>query len=405
MPPSPTSEKFLPAALAQHTVESLYAEHGAQRPWVYWSLLLFCAAALAALPLVKVDITVSAPGIVRPAVERMELKAGVTGRIARVLVKDNDTVSAGQPLLELSTNDAGERLARNRALQQEKNNTLADLAMLTASDGAGATLLDAGQSELSGGSFRTLECRQSYLRVRAQLEANRVTLAKLRVDLNRMTVLSEKGLISKSDLDSSRFAVDDAQTQQALIIQQALDTWKSSLHDEKIARDDLASEEKRITEEITYSTVRSPASGTVQGLLGYAEGGYLVVGQTLGYVSPDATLLVEADVSPRDIGLIRAGQSAHLQIDAFPYTQWGLLDARVEQIGGDATLNGQSLYFRVLLKPQRDILRLRNGVEGALRKGMTLSARFVVNRRTLLQALYETTADWMNPQNGSSTGA
>jgi len=401
---TPTGEKYLPAALARHTVESLYAEHGAQRPWIYWSLLLFCAAALAALPLVKVDITVRAPGIVRPAVERAELKVGVNGRISRVLASDNDTVRAGQPLLELSTRDAEERLARNRALQVEKNNTLADLALLTANDGTGATLLDAGRPELPGGSFRTLECHQSYLHVRAQLEANRVSLAKLRVDLDRMEALAKQGLIPKSDLDASRFAVDNAQTQESLIIQQALDTWKSSLHDEKIARDDLVSDEKRIIDEITYSTVRSPATGTVQGLLGYAEGGYLVAGQTLGYVSPDTGLLVEADVSPRDIGLIRSGQPARLQIDAFPYTQWGLLDARVEQIAGDATLNGQQLYFRVLLKPQNETLRLRNGVEGALRKGMTLSARFVVNRRTLLQALYETTADWMNPQNGGSTG-
>jgi hypothetical protein len=60
--------KFIPAVLAQHTVESLYAEHGRQRPWIYWSILLFCLGGFAALPLVKVDITVRAAGAVRPAV-------------------------------------------------------------------------------------------------------------------------------------------------------------------------------------------------------------------------------------------------------------------------------------------------------------------------------------------------
>jgi hypothetical protein len=34
-------DKYLPAALARHTVESLYAGHGRQRPWIYWSILLF----------------------------------------------------------------------------------------------------------------------------------------------------------------------------------------------------------------------------------------------------------------------------------------------------------------------------------------------------------------------------
>jgi dipeptidyl aminopeptidase/acylaminoacyl peptidase len=49
------NDKFIPAVLAQHTVESLYAEHGRQRPWIYWSILLFCLGGFAALPLVKVD--------------------------------------------------------------------------------------------------------------------------------------------------------------------------------------------------------------------------------------------------------------------------------------------------------------------------------------------------------------
>jgi HlyD family secretion protein len=367
--------------------------------------LLFCLGGLVALPLVKVDITVRATGVVRPAVERIELKAAVSGRVARVFVKDNDNVTAGQPLLELSTRDLEERLSRNRALQEEKNNTLADLSLLTtAPPETNASILDAGQPELADDRFHALECRQSYLQVRAQVESCRVTLAKARVDLQRLETLAGRELVTKSDLDAARFAVGNAEAQELLIIRQALNNWKTSLRTEKIERDNLVSEEKRMLEEMTYATVRAPAGGTVQGFLGYAEGGWLVAGQSLGYVSPDAGLLVETAVLPKDIGLIQAGQTARLQIDAFPYTQWGLLDARVEQIAGDATLNGQQLYFRVLLKPQKDIMRLRNGVEGTLRKGMTLSARFVVNRRTLLQALYENTADWLNPQHGGSDG-
>jgi multidrug resistance efflux pump len=482
--PSP-NDTFLPAILARNTVESLYAEHGSGRPWIYWLLLMFCAAGLGALPLVRVDVTVRAPGIVRPVIERAELKTTLNGRIARVLARDNERVAAGQALLELSTRDVEERLARNRAQQRDKADILADLALLTGdalapngqvetwrsqmeqprqaapaagpagnakiplgtgSRGTGVSrdtgglrgtgdspvglrdmgdspmpsgkapfsaiesrasrpchVLDPDQPELPEGAFRTLEYHQSYLQARAQLEANRLALAKARGDLARVEALATKGLVSPSDLDTARFSASNAAAQDVLIARQAVNAWKSLRRAEQTARDDLVSDEKRLEEEMTYSTVRAPVAGTVQGFLGLTEGGYVIAGQSLGFVSPDTALLVETSVSPRDVGLVRAGQLARLQIDAFPYTQWGLLPAKVSQIAADATLNGQQLYFRVLLSPQTGTLRLPNGVEGSLRKGMTLTARFVVNRRTLLQALYETTADWLNPQSGGAT--
>ena len=41
------SAHLLPADLAAHTVESLYAEHGAPRLWIYWLVLLGVIGALA----------------------------------------------------------------------------------------------------------------------------------------------------------------------------------------------------------------------------------------------------------------------------------------------------------------------------------------------------------------------
>jgi hypothetical protein len=83
---------LIPGSIAQHTVESLYAEHGPAQPWIYWLLLLVVAAALVALPLVKVDVTVRAPGVVRPTTERTELRVPIGAQIAQVLAHDNDTV-------------------------------------------------------------------------------------------------------------------------------------------------------------------------------------------------------------------------------------------------------------------------------------------------------------------------
>jgi multidrug efflux pump subunit AcrA (membrane-fusion protein) len=121
-----------PAVIAQHTVESLYAEHGPQRPGTYWLILAGVSGALASLPLIKVDVSVRAPGLVRPLTERTELRPAGSGQIAEVLVRENDRVYAGQPLLVLRSRNLEERLARNRAQQAERATLIADSVLLTA---------------------------------------------------------------------------------------------------------------------------------------------------------------------------------------------------------------------------------------------------------------------------------
>src|SRR5208283_1522371 len=89
------SSGLVPAGLAPDTVQSLYADHGTQRAWIYWLVLGGAIGALAILPLVNVNVTVRAAGLVRPATERTELKPAVGGRVDRVAARDNERVTAG----------------------------------------------------------------------------------------------------------------------------------------------------------------------------------------------------------------------------------------------------------------------------------------------------------------------
>src|SRR6218665_2317782 len=118
---------FIPAILSADTVEGLAAEQGPDPPWIYRVLLIGAAGALASLPFVPVDLAVRAPGIVRPAVERVELRPAAGGLVEQGLARDNDRVRAGQPVLVLSSVDVDERLIRNHTLQEEHAARIADL--------------------------------------------------------------------------------------------------------------------------------------------------------------------------------------------------------------------------------------------------------------------------------------
>jgi HlyD family secretion protein len=109
---------------------------------------------------------------------------------------------------------------------------------------------------------------------------------------------------------------------------------------------------------------------------------------------------VETQVSSRDAGLVRVGQLVRLQIDAYAYTWWGALDGVVMVIGGDAQLSDRAVPpgFKVLVRPVATALTLPNGTRAELKKGLTVSARFLVARRSVLQLLYDEAGTWFNPQ-------
>ena len=146
--------------------------------------------------------------------------------------------------------------------------------------------------------------------------------------------------------------------------------------------------------------------GVLVGFTGASAGGYAPMGQSFGAVSPEDTLQIETYVSAKDVGLVKVHQPVRLQIDAYSYTQWGTLDGTVESISGDMFGAGgtapagavSGVLFKVVIKPLRTTLRLSNGVQGELRKGMTLNARFLVARRSLLQVLYEDVSAWLDPR-------
>lgn len=418
---------MIPASLGENTVEQLYAEHGPDRPWVYWLMLAGVTGALVSLPLITVDVSVRAAGLVRPTTERVELRPAISGHVAEVLVRDNDRVQAGQPLLVLRSHDLEERMARNQVLEAGHADLIADLQNLTtgpvvaaarpsvdgrANGGTPGTLPSPSlrpDGPVVNLSFRTAALRQEYAQILAQLVSYELAEAKAGNELARYTTLATKGIATRQELDNAQYEVERLQAESRLLVAQTLARWQARLRDEQTAQAGLVSEAQRLQEEQTHYTLRSPAAGVLVGFSGWSAGGFVAAGQTLGAVSPEDDLQVEAHVSPHDIGLVRVGQAARLQIDAYPYTQWGTLDGTVISISGDlvggtgnnaANSSGSApAGFKVLVRPAATFLTLPNGVRGELKKGLTLSARFLVARRSVLQLVYDDVSAWLDPQN------
>jgi len=119
--------------------------------------------------------------------------------------------------------------------------------------------------------------------------------------------------------------------------------------------------------------------------------------QDLAQISPNSDLVAEVYVSPNDIGLLHEGMDVHMQISAFDYNQWGLVQGKVKEISKDIQQRNNQPVFEIRCSLNRDHMSLKNGCPGKLKKGMTLQARFSIVERSLWQLLYDKVDDWMNP--------
>lgn len=457
---TPPDHHLLPAALAPHTVEGLLAERGPARPWIHRVTLALAAAALLALPIVTVDVTVRAPGLVRATTERTELRTSQGGRVSRILVADNAPVAAGQVILELDTTALDARLAANHARQDLARRTLRELDLLSTAvvgvavihhhptsaavvdpafppvagpaapaplaflpspaAAAGAVADATGSDEAAAGDSSSPRqpapkapvlsvpaLREEWSQLLAQFETHRLAGARARTEFERTTLLFNRGLATQREIDDARYALERTQAEAILLRQQTVFRWQSRRQEEHLVLIALVSEAAHLGDERTSSLVRAPLAGTFLGAGGLAAGMHVPPGHLVGAISPDDSLVVEARVPSRSIGFLATGQPVKLQVDAFAYTAWGLLDGTLSSIAADLTAlhsnAGLAPDYKVLITPRAPALRRPDGATALLRKGMAVQARFPVGRRTLLQLLHEDLAAGLDPRSSPTT--
>lgn len=149
--------------------------------------------------------------------------------------------------------------------------------------------------------------------------------------------------------------------------------------------------------------LRAPQAGVIKDLATHTPGTVVSPGTILMTLVPKGERLrAEVWVSNQDIGFVRQGQPVKVKLAAFPFQRYGMLDASVVQVSGDATeapsantrsdaLFGRDrpmgpLAFRAILDLKTQ--RLENGGAGFnLSPGMQVVAEIKLGERTLLEYL------------------
>jgi membrane fusion protein, peptide pheromone/bacteriocin exporter len=370
--------------------ESFLTKRGRTRPYVYWTALVMCAGALLALPIIHVDVTVQERGRVRPATERTAIVARTAGFISSIRVHDNDLVHAGDILLTLKSQGLQARVDFNDSQTKVLNKELADLRYLLERVGDKRPVL---VSDLQTGQYISeyqkfdTDCRNANLKV-----------DHTEREMNRNKQLLAIKVVAARDFEESSYQANAARVERETLNHQTLARWQTDRVQKEHELEQLESEARQLAEERNLYSVKAPLDGAVVGLEGVVEGSYVQSAQRIGDISPTSDFVVDVSVPPKDIGRIFIGQPVNIQVDAYPYTIWGLLPGRAIRISADYVQESESNgAFKVIVHPDRDYLRTREGLTGSLKKGMTANARFFVARRSLWELVYQSMDDLFNP--------
>ena len=384
------SPPLVPVDLVPDLLDAHLARYDVSGHGLYTAVLLLVAGTAAALPVVRVDVLVQASGIVRPALEKHEVRAARAGTVARLLVQDGARVARGAVLLAL---DPAAVRARAGAIDERLRDARADLADLTA---LAARAARAG-APLGAATLRTPRRRAERARHEATLNEARLRVAAAAVRARRTAALASRALASVAEAEADRAAAAEAEAALATVARRQESEWAAAL---AVAREQLAAlvaDSAAAAHDADDLLVRAPVDGTVEQVARVAAGSFVAGGAPVAVVSPDRALVAELWVPPRDVGRLRVGGPARVQVDAFAYTDWGAVPARIVSISDDYVDVDGRPAFRVRCALASGELTLPNGARGRVRKGMTVRAHFPVARRSLLALLRGGAAGWLDP--------
>ncbi len=436
-----SDHEFLPAAL--EIMEK------PPSPGLRWLMLSLCGLLLVALVwsiIGRVDVVATATGKVVPAGNVKQIQPIEIGYVRAIHVKNGQHVEAGQLLVELDPTLAGaEAEQASKGLLGAEVDAARNAALLGHLGGRSARF-----TAPEGTSSEVASTQSQYVRSTiAEYEGERASLMQQRVEniaqlasvgaeiakleqtlpiveqqLAARRELSAKGYFSKIRLleyeqlkieHVQNIEVQKANAARARATIANIDAQLARLRGSfgKSAATELSESQQQsglAREEVTKSQrrrafmqLRAPVSGTVQQLAIATVGGVVQPAQTLMIVVPDnAAPVVEARILNKDIGFIREGQPVRVKLEAYPFTDYGIVPGVVESISRDAVdtsepgaadehdRNGRVVQPGLIYTTRIRLLR-RNirvaGLDQPIGPGLAVQAEIKTGDRRIIQYL------------------
>ncbi len=378
-----------------------------------------------------------APGVLSVDGYRKTIQHLEGGIVGEILVREGDEVSADQVLIQLADTSARATLelllgrwmvassleARLFAERDGQMEIVFPKALLDRKDDPKVAQIIEGQnniftsrSEVLMGQGSILDQRGAQLEeeikgIRGQIRAEDAQLKLIKVEIKDIQALYKKGFArkprllqlqrraaeiegsrnlhqaqiarAKQSIAESKMRVAELRTSMLNEVAEELRRVQGDLYD-------LGERLRAAKDVLARTAIRSPIAGTVVNLQVHTPGGVIGAGAPLLDIVPsERRLVVEAQIDPNDIDIVRAGLGAQVRFTAFNQRHRPAAIGTVTSVSADRLTDeasGENYYLARIELAEVDA----DGAEtDELRPGMQAEVMIVTGERTALDYLVE----------------
>lgn len=374
---------IFPKEIIRFSLESHYFRFSKYSEIIYFLVAGIVVAFLAALPIIKINITIQSRGIIRSQTEPTSIQTPVTGQVQEINLQENMKVMLGDTLIRLAPEKISDQLKILEERSELYSRYVRDLQSLVA--GKNNNL----QSDL---------LKSSLAEYTQKLNEYQIQIETTRKDFERTKLLFGKDVIAAAEFEKKELELNQLLKERDFYMSQKKAEWHQQLFQYQTELQILTDNTDQLKFEKRFYVVVAPVSGYISNFTGVQTGSFIFPNQTIATISPVDNLIAECYVSPNDIGYLRNEMPVTFQIDAYNYNQWGLASGRIIDISNHPYQENETVYFKMRCKLDQDHLSLKSGYEGKLKNGLTLTARCMVTRRSLFDLLFDKADDWLNPK-------
>jgi hemolysin D len=371
----------------------------------------------------KVDVVVSARGLVLPEGDVKILQPLDTGVVSAILCREGDFVKKDQVLMEIDPSITAPELD-----SKEKSLKYLELEKQRLNATIGKSGFNPDNKTNDKESIRTQRdlYRSSAEGLQKQLDAKKAELSKIEEDIKstakdktyNASVLElaqdkEKRLKAVADIISKNEyekAVNDVMTYSNNVEQlthklEGLNQQKKQLtselayinenfrtnvlkeySDKHKAATDIGAEIEQISFRKDKQRIISPVDGCVSNLYFHTIGGVVTPAQKLITIVPiGAPLVIKATVLNKDIGFVKEGMPVSVKIDTFDFQKYGILKGTVRNISKHSTEDEKlGPVYEVFINPIETTLMVE-GKQVPMTSGMSLTAEIKINKRRIIE--------------------
>lgn len=326
------------------------------------------------------------------------------GVITALSVRDEQFVAAGAELAAIrSEEDSVNGASAAARVETEIARQAASLSAQADAFGASAA---AQQSQLVA---QRQGLRAEIVQLESQAALQRELVSSAQRDLDRARTIAARGFISGRDLQvreegllsrqqglsqlaqslaSRRSALTEAERNATQLAAQARAQGASL----SATRSEVAQRATSVSGARSY-VLRAPVAGRVTALTARVGQAASPQSALMTIIPAGSTLRAELAIPSSAIGFVKVGQDVRLAVDAFPYQRFGTVNGRVLTVATSAISRQGPNGASIAVYPVTVILHEGRvtafGLQEPLISGMTLSARIVTEKQTLLEWLFE----------------